>query len=457
MALSNTTGIPSAVTYEQIEAWRKLADDVTAALTMGGQQGMDLLVGIITEWCEAVDDVNAARQICVELAGRGLRHEAIHWHADGFFEVADRLDPNRPGWDAWEAALRDLDIITPRIDSELRDMANRIHDDLETVNLSGESLQDCLASLRRNVLLRGNLGERLVILESIRGLDPSGEAWHEMLGPIRRRRVDAIADEVRAAIDRKDFEALSVLQAEVASQDWRGELPPEVYTKLNAMLRCQTIGELRSQLSQCAATIVGRVEEARRLPGGSANLGSLAEAANVARKRYAEIHSNLLEHLKVGAAAPEGAAFIAQTGVRDAIRKLGAALQEPCMWLNEQAAASRARALAGDIEAVLLRHVEAAPPLGVNKEAFAAALATWTAKSQDLLEQARRETARMSHGVPSTTEAVIQGLKEKRQELESHLDELKRRERNTVIYVLCGVGAFLLFIVVVIVVAVNSR
>jgi hypothetical protein len=218
MTLSTQTGNPPAVTYEQIEAWTKLADDIAAALAMGGEAGLDLLTGIMAEWSEAVDDVNTARQICIDLASKGRRHEAIHWHAENFFDLADRLDPDRPGWEAWEQSLRARGIVTPRVDPELKELANRIHEDLEQRDLAGRSLGDHLVDLRNNMLLRGHLGERLVTLEAIRGLDPSPQIWRNMISPIRRRRVDVIADEVRAAIARRDYEALESLRVEVASQ-----------------------------------------------------------------------------------------------------------------------------------------------------------------------------------------------------------------------------------------------
>jgi hypothetical protein len=269
MALSPSTGNPPAVTHDQIEAWSKLADDVSAALTMGGEQGLNLLVGIMAEWCEAVDDVNTARQICVDLATRALRHEAITWHAKGFFEVADRLDPERPGWAEWEEALRERDIVTPRIDSEIKEWANRIHEDLETTDTSGLTLGAHLAELRRNMLLRGSLGERLVILESIIGIDPGGDAWHEMISPIRQNRMNAIESELKAAIARKDVEALSRLRREVASQEHTGQLHQGLLTLASATAQWEAIGDLRSGLSQAVAALVGRFDEARRQPPGS--------------------------------------------------------------------------------------------------------------------------------------------------------------------------------------------
>jgi hypothetical protein len=453
MALATATGNPPAVTHEQIESWTKLADDVTAALTMGGQQGLDFLVQLMPEWCEAVDDINTARQICIEFADRGLRDEAVHWHAKGFFEVADRLDPDRPGWEAWDAALRQRNIVTPAVDAELKEMANKIHDDLGTIGPSGATLSDHLGRLRRNMLLRGHLGERLVILESIRGLDPAGQAWQEMISPIRRRRVDAIADEVKAAISRRDFEALDSLREEVASQNWGTDLPGSVSILLDSMAHVMAIREIRGQASQAVATLVWRYEDARKHQPGSAGQIASVEAAMAARNRYVELRSALMRSMKGGCTTTEGAALVAESGAKDALRKLDAAMQEPCTWLEEQRQLALVRAASGEIEAAVRRQIEAAPDKGRSLEEFARKLKTWKKLAEDCLENGRRKATALPGGTPESTEAIFQRLHAKREELERHRDSLKRREKLFVGYFLIGLGVVVLLLVGALVVA----
>lgn len=457
MALSPSTGNPPAVTHEQIEAWSKLADDVTAALTMGGQQGFDLLVGIMAEWCEAADDVNAARQICVDMAARGLRHEAISWHAKGFFDVADRLDPDRPGWEEWEAALRDRDIVTPRIDPEMKGLANRIHEDLETVDLSGMSLSGHLATLRRNMLLRGSLGERLVILESIIGVDPGGVAWQEMISPIRQQRMDAIVGEVKAAVARKDFGALATLRREVASQEHTGQLPPDLLTLANATAQWEAIADLRSGLSQAAAALVGRFDEARRQPPGSPVAMAIAEAATRDRARAAELRAALVEAINGATAAPEISAIVKETGVIEALRHLDAAVREPCAWLDGQRQEGKIRQRIGDIEAALQRQIEAAPPTGSNLESFNRQFRTWGRQAEQCLEKTRKDAARLPVGLPDSTEALFRGLADTRRHLESHLKKLERGEKMVVAWFLGGLGLVVLVVVLTVVIAIARR
>ena len=78
MALADiASGTPPAVTHEMLEEWRKIADDVNAALTMGGEQGIEILASLMAEWCAAVDDVNTAREVCVVLAAKMLGTAAV--------------------------------------------------------------------------------------------------------------------------------------------------------------------------------------------------------------------------------------------------------------------------------------------------------------------------------------------------------------------------------------------
>lgn len=457
MSLSPSTGNPPAVTHEQIEAWTKLADDVAAALDMGGQRGLDLLMGTMAEWCEAVDDVNAARQICIDLAARGLRHEAIAWHAKGFFDVADRLDPDRPGWGEWEAPLRERDIVTPRIDAELKELANRIHEDLETMDLSGGTLSAHLADLRRNMLLRGSLGERLVILESIIGLDPGGVAWQDMISPIRQKRMDAIVGEVKAAIDRRDFTALATLRREVASQEHTGELPPGLLTLADATAQWEAIADLRSGLSQAVAALVGRFDEARRQPPGSPGAMAIAEAATRDRAKAAELRASLSEAINGAKAAREVAAIVKESGVIEALRQLDAAVREPCAWLDGQREEGKIRQRVGDIEVALQRQIESAPPMGSNLETFKGQFRTWCRQAEQCLEKTRKDAARLPVGLPESTEALFRELGDTRRRLETHLKKLERGEKMVVAWFLGGLGIVVLVVIVAVVIAIARR
>jgi hypothetical protein len=419
---------------------------------MGGQQGLDLLTGIMAEWCEAVDDVNSARQICVDLADRGLRNEAIHWHAEGFFEVADRLDPDRPGWQDWETAFRERGMVTPQIDPDLKEMANRIHEDLDKKDNSGQSLAEHLGRLRQNMLLRGHLGERLLILETIRGMDPASTAWETMISPIRRRRVDMIADEAKAAIARRDYDALAQLREEMNSQDWGNDLPGTVATLLAATAHCAAIAEIRGRLSRAAATVVAQFEGGRGQPDGSPGRVSAEKTATVARGEYVKARAELVQAIQGASAVPEVAGLVKESHATESLRQLDAAIREPCQWLSQQAEAARVRAVAGEIEANLNRVIEAAPLKESDREAFDQLFATWKRQADETLQSARKAVARLPGGAPPTTDAVIGLLTKTRGQLEMHRSRLVTRERLIIGAVLGGVAVLVLFIVGLIIV-----
>ena len=446
MALSPTTGSPPAVTHEQVEAWSRIADDVTAALTMGGQQGLDLLMSLLPEWCEAADDVNSARQIVIDLADRGLRHEAIQWHAEGFFEIADRIDPDRPGWPEWEAALADRDVVTPLLNGELKDAVNRIHDDLEMRDLSGRSLSELLGLLRRNVLVRGPLSERLSLLQSARELDPSGLIWEDMVSPIRQIRANALTEETRTAVLNRDYERIKTLHAEVSSNDWGETLPGATQALLDAAVACSTLANKRSQLARTAASVIEKVNTARGQAPGSPESSALARSASVARQQFKEERTAFKEAIREAQSVPEVASIVVDIRASETIRQLDETLKEAFEWLDGQTQRERARTQAAEIEAALLRVVESAPALGSNKEDFEHRLRQWRPVATDTLEKGRRRAGRLAGGTPPETTAVIDQLADTRQKLDDHLRKLQQRERKIVIFFLIGMGVLVILV-----------
>ena len=447
MTLSPSTGNPPAVTHEQIETWTRITDDVAAAMTMGGQQGMDLLLSLLPEWCEVADDVNSARQIVTDLADRGLRDEAIQWHAEGFFEAADRIDPDRPGWPDWAAAFNDRGVVTPRIDQELKEAVNRIHDDLALRDLSGQSLSELLTQLRRSTLVRGSMRDRLAILQSISTLDPSAPTWADMISPIRLKRANTLATEARASLANRDFEAITSLRDEVSSQDWGGVLPGQTEAFLNAAAACGTLAAKRSQLARTAATVLERVNVARGHQPGSAVSSASANSASTVRQQYRDERAALKDALREAQSVPEVAAIVVEMRAQDVLRQLDATLQEAFDWLDGQAQRERSRAQAAEIEAALLRVIESAPALTSNKDQFEYRLRKWRPLAVDTLEKGRRRAARLAGGTPAETTALLDLLADTRQTHEDHLRSLQQREKKIALYFVIGLAVAVVLVV----------
>lgn len=453
MALAETTGTLPAVTDEQVAAWNKLANDVTAALQMGGEPGMDLLTNIMADWCEAVDDVNSARQIIVDLADRGLRHEAIDWHAEGFFEAADRLDPNRPGWEAWEAALEERAIVTPHVDQDLREAANRIHDDLELRDLAGRSLGEYIGQLRANVLIRGHLGERRLLLESIRGLDPGGIAWQDMVSPLRKMRAGKVEAEAREAIASRDFETLAKLRAEVtAVEGWQDDVPSTLVAILEAASHWETVGETRRQLSAIAATIVDLCHNARGQPPNSASEAAAVQSANDARDHYRSLRQTLVEAANVARGVPELADVVAEAGVAEAVKQLDAAVADQFRYLDQVAAEALRQAAVADLEAEIHAHLKSQPAVDGELERCRPLVKQWRQKAVKVEKRARRKASTLGGGLPQSTRELLDRLEVAGAGLEERLRQKRRAENLVVGLVIGGIAAVVLLLIIIIVV-----
>jgi broad specificity phosphatase PhoE len=319
------TGSPPAVSPEMLQEWSKLADDIASGFNMGGEMGMDLLAGLMPDWCEAVEDVNAAREICVNLAAEGRRHEAIHWHADGFFEIADRLSPERPGWEAWEEAFAERGIVVPRVNDELREMADRIHEDLVALDISGRSLGAHLDALRRNVLARGHIGERLTVLQNIRSMDPAATAWEVMTQPILARRVKEIASELDDAIARESFLDIDRLKREADAGAWPGGGDPEVWAKLESAKHwreatglCRALAESAAALSSRAGTLAQVFENCA---SNAASFPSALYSAIEARKTYEAYHQQVSEAVAIASRVPAIASKLAAADIKNRVQQ----------------------------------------------------------------------------------------------------------------------------------------
>ena len=176
------------ITSKTLTEWQRVSNTVDNALRVGGETGMDMLLNIIPEWNEAVDEANAALEVCWELGNRGLRSEALGWHAKGFLDGVEKLAPDRPGWTAWNDALLARGVTPPVIDVDTKDAVEKFIEEMQLKDLRGSSVADYLRDLRRNVLCRGDFGERLVTIERLRDLDPGRESWNAMANPLRERR-----------------------------------------------------------------------------------------------------------------------------------------------------------------------------------------------------------------------------------------------------------------------------
>jgi len=446
------TGRPPCVTVERLDKWRKLADDIDSALMMGGEQGMDLLTSIMAEWCEAVDDVNAALQICWNLGSQGLRQEAIDWHAAGFFEVADRLNPDRPGWDEWEVALVDAGIIVPRLDVELKQLVDGMFEELEVRDLSGQSVGDYVRALRKNILARGHLGERLVILESLRSLDPGTEAWKEMIAPIRQQRAGEIEREVARAIQERDAAALGRLRGEVQALAGGGGLPDRLAVVMQAVDHWTTLAESRRPLADLAATVVGKCNELRATETMSPAWLALVEAALPLRERLAAALRKYGESIRAGSSVPAVAKVLDETGISQAYSQLKTTIRPELAYLDEMRQSAQAFGDLRSLAEECARHAAGAPAADLGWEGFKAKRLKWLQAAKQQEWDLSQKLSELPISPPPFAVAAITRLQGAATQVEAIHHGIRLKETLILVAVFGGiallVGIFVLVMIV---------
>jgi hypothetical protein len=442
----NNTGTPPAVTYEMLDDWRKIADDVNAALTMGGEQGMELLASLMAEWCAAIDDVNTAREICVDMAARGLRSEALEWHADGFFEVAERLSPHsRQGWEEWEAAMLERQMPIPIVEPALRDAAASIAGDLELLDLSGRQMQDWLSDLRRNVIGGGRLGDRLTILESIRGIDPNhavaGSVWQEMIVPIRRSRAGKIAGELQAAIAAEDFTLMESLRREVDAADWGDDLPDGLRSALQSAANWKSLVGLKRQLADAAAQVIGHAEALRNQTDSSRGFENAVNTATASRDAYVELWETATGMARGAGRVPAIAAKLKEGGVLEAYKSIDTAAREHFAWIEDQELYRQVRDTFREQEGVILQHATQAPLEGGEWDAVKREAAAWKREAVSLESKTRELVSQARIATPGAIQDALKKLEEARRRVDERVNQIVFWERTVLLSV---VGFFVL-------------
>ena len=448
---SNLTGQPPAVTYEQLREWERLADDIDAALKMGGEQGMELLIGLMADWCVIADEVNTALQTCCELASRGLRDEAIHWHAPGFFDIAERLMPDRPGWDEWAAALTEREIILPAVDIDLKMQVDSIFEDLQAINIeTGHTLADEVSGLLRNMLIRGLLGERLTILQRLQAVDPGVPNWNAMMRPYRTRRAEEIRREVDALVAKADCSGLCRLHSEVSSQNWDGDLPVEVTTTLEAATQWRAARAHFREMRHHATELRVRCQEGRAEPTGSPRYRDAVGKARGHRETVAGLVEQIQAAIAGSKQCRQVGEIVDKAGVEHAVHKLNQACKEHLNWLKAQDDFERWIRIFAELDdttAELLRKKPKNIRL-LNLDEDRQAVKKWLRKTSDHLLNARKICRRAGDLVPESTVSIIEQLVQAEQISQKDLEDARRR----IFWVILGVtGAILVAVVLVVV------
>jgi hypothetical protein len=440
-------GNPPAVPDDMVAAWQKLADDIDDALAMGGEPGLELLLALMPEWRDAVADVNAARMTCARLIRSGYRDESFQWHADGFDEVAERLAPERPGWEAWEQALEERGVAVPRIDMGLKDAVDSARADLNRKDATGRSLADMIDMLRGSVLAHGPLGERLTILEAIRRLDPASPAWGEMIGPIRRQRAEEITDEIREAITREDRLTLERLKREVETTEWLEGMPQAVPNLLAAVVGIWRALDLRRPLEAAAGAIPAHASALQSADWRHPTYDRVVGEAMMARETFLATRASYEEAMQTAMRLPETGAWATRARLAEAVRKTDAAVQDGLAVLDGQQRFAKTRASYVELEVKIHELVEQAPLHGGTWDEIKNRGRRWLDGAAKAVAKANQLQSRSRTEMPRSTGAALDRLKGTREQVHARVKRVETWEWRVTSALLGLVGGVALLLI----------
>ena len=447
-ALAQDTGNPPAIRWEDLQDWNTLADNIDAALKMGGEQGMDLLLGIITDWCRVVDEINSAYQICCDLAGQGLRDEAITWHAEGFFDIADRLDPDRPGWEAWEQALTEQGVIIPSLDDDTKALTNQIFDDMKAMHINGQVLEQEVKALRRNMLARGDLSERLSTLDRLQELDPTAPNWREMLKPYRKKRAVEINSEVTELVKAEDVRALCRLYAEIERQNWDDEIDAEARASLTAAIGWDKAERALQRFRHQVTELVVHCREGQNAEYGSMQYQNAIQVARKHRERIVAVWNEMNAGLGTADECTRIRRIIRKRQISETAKLIEQGAKNESVWLQEQESFEQVKGKFSDLDDTLLRLLNQVPSYGFpHFEDYKWKSRKWLKKAEELLIYARR-LCKHAPMIPTGSEELIARFVQKEQFVRTKRKSVKKQENILLLGILGTVALALISAIV---------
>jgi hypothetical protein len=445
------TGSPPAVMSEQLERWREIAAAVESALSMGGEPGMDLLVSRVAEWNEAVNEWTAGLQTCLELGVRGLRDEALQWHAEGFLEAGDllRSPTERAGWGEWQEVLEQREMPLPRFDSELRDLVGKLSVELQSPDISKRSLRSRIDGLRRNAIVRGDLSERLTLLESICKLDGAREAWIGMIAPIRRQRAEQIESELRTALAKRDFVQLAKRVEEVRNVNWDGHLPGTVAEFVNVISHLITSKDAVHALDEAASRLRVRTRELEEQPLNLPSFSTYLRNALLARGEYLRIRQELSQSLQHAASKPETKAVAVALKLGEPRRQIDASLKPVLARLAQQEQFEGVRLQFCGQEDEIQKLIAMAPASGGGWEAFKDKAARWLDLEAKLRIATNRLCSNMPDLVPPSTASRLADLETCREAVKAARERVVVNEKIAIGGIIGGLLFILLMFIAI--------
>ena len=203
------------ITAEKIASYRKLADDLDAALAREDDIGMEMLTSMLPELGESIEQINDALRGVDALLFEGLRDEAIGLHHPALPDVALRLHlPDKEQWPWVGAYLESKGIKPPRaLDFKTLTTFNAAFAEVD-------ALRKPLDKLRRLALQRAPLTTKISLLRKLKDHDVLKPVWSDQLAAHEELRVLELGDAVKQSLDARDPERVAKLHIELTESGW---------------------------------------------------------------------------------------------------------------------------------------------------------------------------------------------------------------------------------------------
>jgi len=226
--------------------YEAIIDDIRTVLMADKDPSEDALRALDERYAEAVNDVNERLRICDALLNRGHRSEAIQKAEvePKLLDVVTILDFPEHG--VWSDYLKQFGLPgAPVVSSEAAEQLNDAYNE-------DASLGELLRANRRHALMRSPLRTRLTIVRRIAQRDPGNPIWHEDTCSYERVRHNELANELNAAVKRRDAQVLADLEQEVRSDAWIQAPPADIVNRIVQAHTQVRAGRARERLAELA-------------------------------------------------------------------------------------------------------------------------------------------------------------------------------------------------------------
>lgn len=261
-----------------ISRYRKLADDLDAAMARGDELGMELLKNMLPELCEAIEEINEALRETDRLLFEGLRDEAIGLHDPELAAVALRLNlDDKPRLPELSLLCASEGIeLPPAIDFAALSALNSAYSEVE-------QLRRPLDRLRRLALERAPLKKRIKLLRQLRSHDSSKPVWGDQVASHEEVRLLELNDAVKQAVRSRDPAAIAVLNEELTHPGWSVPVPPRLKHETGG---ADVWSALRSEMATLEPVALQLEAACDRINEEGADLFERLESLRLLRQRW---------------------------------------------------------------------------------------------------------------------------------------------------------------------------